>query len=747
MLIADLLTSARMTMQLTDPIPDVIRKKLDARLHADEEIRIALESDIDADGRFDARWLVTTDRRIMTLGLNGDGRDLDVPMDEVRLVRIEPLVGGGRLEVSTFTDTVPLITYSQSRSDRFVEASRGIEQLIEGKPFLVRTEFPKTVCDKCGRRLPARDALCAACVSKWSMFRRITGYMTAHMGKTVFMTVMFLVTTVAELLPPKLTQLIIDEAFGNSDRELLFWLVAALAGVMVLQWASEMIHGWLSAWLSARVVADIRSEIYRHLELLSLGYHDKKKTGGLLSRVTWDTRSLRHFLVDGLPYLALRWLTCLGVVGMLLYTNWVLTLYILIPVPLIVYWGALLFKRLRVYYYRLWRRWEDFYSHIQETLSGIRIVKAFAQEPREIKRFRQNTDELFQIGYYAEKRWIFYFSTMGLVTFIGFVIVWLVGGQQVLGQTLTLGELMLFYFYLHMFYGPLRWLGRVNNWMTQAMSAAERIFEVIDTPPESYNDPKAIPMPQMRGDISFKDVTFGYEAALPVLKDINLDIRAGEMIGLVGKSGAGKTTTINLICRFYDVNYGAILIDGVDLRDIRIEDLRSHIGVVMQDPILFNGAIRDNISYGRPSASFEEIVAAARVANAHNFILTKPDGYDTVLGEKGSGLSGGEKQRISIARAVLHNPRILILDEATSSVDGQTEKQLQDAIRRLVQGRTTIAIAHRLSTLRDADRLVVLDKGVLVEEGAHEELMDKKGHFYRLVHLQQETAEIIAVKE
>jgi ATP-binding cassette subfamily B protein len=352
---------------------------------------------------------------------------------------------------------------------------------------------------------------------------------------------------------------------------------------------------------------------------------------------------------------------------------------------------------------------------------------------------------MFALEYWTEKQWIYYFSTMGLLNFLGFIVVWLVGGGQVLGQELTLGELILFYFYLQMFYGPLRWLGRVNSWMTRAMSAAERVFELIDMEPENYEDKNAKQMLQTRGEIRFHGVTFGYDAALPVLRDVNLHIRPGEMIGLVGKSGAGKSTTINLICRFYDVNYGSITLDGVDLRDIRLEDLRGHIGVVLQEPILFNGTIRENIAYGKPAASFADIMAAARAANAHNFILAKPDGYDTILGDKGTGLSGGEKQRVSIARAILHDPRILILDEATSSVDAETEKQLQEAIARLIKGRTTIAIAHRLSTLRDADRLVVLEQGRVVEEGTHEELIANRGHFHHLVRLQKATSEIMEV--
>jgi ATP-binding cassette, subfamily B, bacterial len=296
-------------------------------------------------------------------------------------------------------------------------------------------------------------------------------------------------------------------------------------------------------------------------------------------------------------------------------------------------------------------------------------------------------------------------------------------------------------------YGPLEWFGMVNSWMTRAFAGAERIFEIIDTPPEAYQDPNAVPMPNIKGHVKFKDVTFGYDKSKPVLHEIDLDVQPGEMIGLVGKSGVGKTTTVNLICRFYDVDRGAIEIDGVDVKDIRLEDLRSQIGIVLQEPFLFSGTIAENIGYGRPGATFEDIVNAAKTAAAHDFIVSKADGYDTVVGERGDSLSGGERQRISIARAVLHDPKILILDEATSSVDVQTEKRIQEAITRLVKGRTTFAIAHRLSTLRNAGRLLVMDAGRIVEMGTHAELLEKKGAFYNLVQLQEEISQIIAIKE
>jgi ATP-binding cassette subfamily B protein len=283
--------------------------------------------------------------------------------------------------------------------------------------------------------------------------------------------------------------------------------------------------------------------------------------------------------------------------------------------------------------------------------------------------------------------------------------------------------------------------------MTRAFAGAERVFEVIDTEPEAYQDPKAVRMPDMRGDISFREVTFGYDKSKPVLHDISLDVAAGEMIGLVGKSGVGKTTTVNLIARFYDVDHGSIAIDGVDLHKINLRDLRQQIGIVLQEPVLFSGTIADNIGYGKPGAKFEEIMEASRLANAHNFIVAKPDGYETQVGEQGSSLSGGERQRVAIARAMLHNPRILILDEATSSVDVETERHIQQAIARMTEGRTTFAIAHRLSTLRDANRLVVLDGGRIVEMGTHAELMARKSTFYNLVQMQHEAAQIIAIAE
>ena len=446
-----------------------------------------------------------------------------------------------------------------------------------------------------------------------------------------------------------------------------------------------------------------------------------------------------------LPFILSNALLLLGILGMLLYKSWLLTLYVLLPVPFIVVGGALIWNRMERYWRRWSIKWGRFSAHLNESITGIRLVKAFAQEKREGIRFNQRNDELRQVSVSADRAWFVFFTVTNFLMSFGVFFVWYFGGRQILGGELTLGQLTAFISYLWMFYRPLKWFGDYYNFMIHAYAGAERIFEVMDTPMEPFDASNAKPMPQIEGRVSFKDVTFGYDPGKPVLKGIDLEVTPGEMIGLVGKSGVGKSTFINLICRFYDIDRGRLDVDSEDIRDIRLEDLRSQIGMVHQEPTLFNVTIAENIRYGKPEATLDEVIRAAIAAEAHEFIVAKPDGYDTKVGEHGGKLSGGEKQRIAIARAILHDPKILILDEATSSLDTPTEKKIQIAIARLVKGRTTFAIAHRLSTLRNANRLVVLDDGKIAEVGSHAELMARKGIFYKLVQTQQSTTAVMAV--
>jgi len=488
----------------------------------------------------------------------------------------------------------------------------------------------------------------------------------------------------------------------------------------------------------------LRAELYRSLQFLPLRFYDKRKVGALISRMTNDSDLIEVYLLFDLPYIVSNSLMVVSILGLLFYMNWELTLYVLLPVPPIIFGSSLIWNRLQGYWRRWSAKWSRLSSHLNESIAGIRVVKAFAQESREGRRFDSRNRALRDVSVSAERSWLVFFMITNFFMSFGAFFVWYFGGLQILRGELSLGELMAFISYLWMLYRPLKWFGDFYSFMVRAFAGAERIFEVIDARTEPFGDPDARPMPNIAGRVTFKDVAFGYDPGKIVLRDVDLDVQPGEMIGLVGRSGVGKSTLINLICRFYDISRGNLEIDGVDIRDIRLEDLRSQIGLVAQQSFLFNDTVAENIRYGNRDATFAEVLEAARAANAHEFIIKQPDGYDMIVGEQGNKLSGGEKQRIAIARAILHDPKILILDEATSSLDTQTEKKIQEAIARLIEGRTTFAIAHRLSTLRSADRLVVFDSGKIAEVGTHEELMTSGGIFHKLVTTQQATSAVMA---
>jgi ATP-binding cassette subfamily B protein len=730
-------------MKHLEPMPASLSNAVSARLKPDEEQRIRAASDLTPEGAFGSQCIIVTDLR-MLLAAHDGSRLEEVLLEDVTGVHANALVGGGCLHIEVKAGAPLRVLYSSALSHTFARVARGIEQLRRGEPLEPGGEPADLRCLRCGRLLPEKDGVCPTCLSRWKVFLRIAGYLRPYKARVAIVAVASLFMTAAGLLPPMITRWIVDEVLlpKNSREwerrmELLGVIVLGFFTVRLLSWCAEWIHGRTVAWLGARVTADIRSQLYRQLEMLSVAYHDRQDTGVLVSRLSSDAATLQEFLVRSLPYLAINLATLAGIFALMFAMSPVLALAILLPVPAVWVWGFFFWRRMTALFERWQRANAEFSARLNQSLSGIRIIKMFGRETSAAEAFRGSSEKLRGANYRVSRDRAVLLATMGLITSGGMLTLWLLGGWKVLHGELTLGVVVSFYGYILLFYGPLQWFGQVSSWMTQAFTGAQRIFEILDEPGEAYDQPDAIPMPAIRGRVTFRGVEFGYQPGQAVLREIELDVAPGELIGVAGKSGAGKTTAMNLLCRFYDVSAGAIEIDGVDIRRIRLVDLREQIGIVPQEPVLFSGTIAENIGYGRPGASFAEIVAAARLANAHEFILRKPDGYDSHVGERGSNLSGGEKQRLAIARAILRDPRVLILDEATSSVDVHSEKLIQEAIASLAQDRTSFVVAHRLSTIRNANRVLVLDAGRIVEFGAHEDLMARRGLFYKMVCLQE----------
>ncbi len=628
-------------------------------------------------------------------------------------------------------------------TDQFNEQ---IQARVEQRPVVPALA---AVCPRCENPVPAGHDTCPTCAktiyappSAWTLLR-LWRFAKPYRRRLLAGFVLTLLATAATLVPPYLTMPLMDQVlipFQNGvpiDPSRVLMLLGGLAAAAFLAWLLDWAKSYLLALVSERIGADLRTTTYEHLQGLSLEYFGGMRTGDLMARISSGSDRICVFLSSHLLDFITDLVMILMTAAILVSINPRLAVVTLAPLPLIAWLIHVVRNRMRHGFDQIYRIWSDVTSVLADTIPGIRVVKAFAQEAREAQRFREANARNLAVNDRVNKVWSLFTPTVTFLTESGLLVVWGVGIWLVSRHQITVGVLVAFLAYINRFYSRLGSMSRIVSVTEKAAAGAKRIFDILDHVSSVPEATHPVHLAQVSGAIELADVSFRY-GTRTILQDINLTIAPGEMIGLVGHSGSGKSTLVNLICRFYDISEGAIRIDGVDIRSLPVTEYRRNIGLVLQEPFLFFGTVSENIAYGNPAATRDEIIAAARAAHAHEFILRLPLGYDSLVGERGQALSGGERQRISIARALLINPRILILDEATSSVDTETELEIQAALDNLIRGRTTLAIAHRLSTLRRADRLVVLDRGQIVEEGPHEELLAKQGAYYRLDRAQTE---------
>ncbi len=543
--------------------------------------------------------------------------------------------------------------------------------------------------------------------------------------------------TAFELIPPWLIKVIIDDVIQAGQTQLLSWVFLGLCAAYVLRNLCGSMRIRLNNSLEQQVVHDLHVQVFSALQRLSISFYENRPTGEIMSRVLNDTEHMQRIFVDGLEEIITAGLTLIGIMIVLFMLNWKLALLALVPIPLLVVGAALFTKRIHGHYRAIRKGSAELNALLQDVLAGIRETMGFNRQPYEQERFGWKSDRCRQDTLKAMYLWSYYSPGMMLIGSLGGAMVLWFGTAEVLQHQLSVGELVMFISYLALFYVPINQIHSVNHMLQHALAASERVFEVLDLVPEVRDRPDAhVPVTRLRGEVDFHRVGFHYRADAPILNDVSISVRAGERVALVGPSGAGKSTTLKLLMRFYDVTEGVITIDGYDIRDLPLAFLRSQIGLVQQEPFLFNGTVRENILYGDLLAGQDEVEAAAKVARAHDFIMALPEGYDTWIGERGVKLSVGQRQRVSIARVILKDPPIVMFDEATSNIDTETEVKIREALDDLTKGRTTIIIAHRLSTIHGVDRIIVVDHGRVVEDGTHETLIGRGGVYARLYDAQ-----------
>ncbi|MGM9652202.1 MAG: ATP-binding cassette domain-containing protein [Eubacteriales bacterium] len=629
-------------------------------------------------------------------------------------------------------------------------AERAAKHEKPGEP--ITNSEPERFCPKCGRPFIKGTMMCPFCRSKKEVYKKLWGLTKGLRLMLMFPLVVAVFSVAFQFIVPAIQKVAVNEYITNASIRPVtpgspamrgfIAIIAAIVSIDLFQRLLSVIQGRLNAISGNKFTLMMRALLYEKIQNLSLASISNKSTGDLMGRITGDVGAVQSFMTGQLPNLFIQVVSFILAIFLLFSLDPLMSLFVFVPIPLVVYLISKFWETVQFRNRKSWMLNRRVNQLLQDTLNGIRVVKTFGSEEREIERFDRATDRSSSQNESNAKLFDTIFPLLGFAVRFGSYLILFYGNFMLFNGDMTVGALHQFNSYANIIYGPLMYITFIPRNISNFLTSLGKVLEILEEQPEVSDISMPIDI-RIEGDISFKNVTFGYETYNPVLENITFDVKKGEMIGIVGHSGSGKTTLINLLMRLYDVTEGAITIDDVNIKDISQNALRSQIGVVLQETHLFSGSIRDNIRYSKPLATDEEVVNAARLANAHDFIVSLPEGYNTIVGEKGYSLSGGERQRIAIARALIHDPQILILDEATAALDTETEKLIQDAINKLTQNRTTFAIAHRLSTLRNADRLIVLDRGKLVEYGTHQELLALKGFYWRLVMAQRQDSGMV----
>lgn len=645
--------------------------------------------------------------------------------------------------------------FTNSRMAEFERLVKNFEKVKKGETLTkedIEGKKTQECCPKCGTLYPDQERkICPRCMDKKSIFVRMLSYFVKYKMRIAVMCIGYIITAVLNLIWPFLSGTILydkvlakDEAFlaamnipAGKFSLLLLFVVLGMIGTKVTIQLLGIIQGVMTAKIVPEVVAQLKEEVFHSMGKLSISFYNSKQTGGLLTRVLDDASEVTGFFIDGVPYFFINILTIIGTCIVMFSMNPGLAFASLILLPFLTVISCKMMPRLWHFYGKRHRASRKLSGQMNDNITGARVVKAFGQEEQEMVRFGKSNQGVREaelaVAKYDNKYYALYSATENIAAFL----VWGIGAVLVLnGSGLALGVLITFAGYVGQLNGPLDFMSYIFRWWTNSLNSAQRIFEIIDAVPEVVEKENPIRPEKIGGKIELDHVTFGYEPHKPILKDVSFKVEAGEVLGIVGRSGAGKSTLVNLISRLYDTEEGEIRIDGINVKDMGFLELRKNIAMVSQETYIFMGTVAENIAYARKNATRKEIILAAMKASAHDFICRMPDGYDTMLGSSGRSLSGGEKQRISIARAILADPQILILDEATAAVDTETELAIQESLERLIKGRTTLSIAHRLSTLRNANKLIVIEDGKVTEEGSHEKLLEQKGTYYKLMELQ-----------